>query len=308
VTAFSFAVQATPAKIGDDWAALAQRAEQLGYRALLLPDHVGSGGPITAMAFAGAVTTTLRVGTLMMAIDFRNPVTMSEELVTLDRLTSGRTEIGLGAGWMVRDYERAGVPMLSSEERIDKLEEVVGLVRDLWAHRRIEHESARFVLRGPQVGPTPSRPSPLIVLGGGSPRMLRLAARTADIVSVSASMSVGRATAPLGSSALFASFERRVAAIGATAADAGRTPEIQCLAFTTRVTDRAREYVEAYVCESFGLPADDVMRSPLALVGTVDEIAEKIATCRERLGISYWVMKADAMDDLAPVIAALSGS
>ena len=307
--ALAFAVQAAPARHADHWTRLARDAEDLGYRALLVPDHQGSGGPLAGIALAGAATTSLKVGTLMLAVDFQHPVVLAQELVTLDALLGGgRLEIGLGAGWMTRDYERTGVPMERPRARIERLREFAGLVRHLWAGEPVDHDGVSYRFSGAVAAPRPRTASPTLVLGGGGRRMLDAAVELADVVNVGAAMVGGSKDTPLGDSAAVAAFDERLAWIHESARRRGRPrPPVQCLAYETCVTTEARDYAERRIRPSFGLPADEILRSPLALVGTVDELCDKIRRLRERLAISYWVVKSPAMYDFAPVVERLAG-
>lgn len=301
---FTFAVQAAPARNVSAWPRLARDAEELGYRALLVPDHIGSGGPISGMAVAGAATTSLAVGPLVMGIDFHHPVVLAQELLTLDGLLGGRLEIGLGAGWMRRDYERAGITMAPARERIERLEEFVDAFLGVWTGG--DHHGPHYRFPGAGIAPAASRTKPTIVLGGGGPRMLKLAARQADIVNLGAPMSAGRKDAPLGQSATHEAFLTRISTVAESAERQGRWPRLQCLAYETCVTADATGFAHG-LQDGFGLPVEEILRSPLTLIGTVDELCAKIQSCREQLGISYWVVKSPVMYDFAPVVARLAG-
>ena len=303
---FSFAVQAAPAKHFRDWVSIARKAEDLGYRALLVPDHQGSGGPITGMAIAGASTTSLNVGSLVIAVDFHNPVVLIQELMTLDTLLDGRLEVGLGAGWMARDYERTGTSMASATRRIDDLGEFVNLLLAMWTGEPTIHTGARYRCKDAVGAPRPNS-DPCLVLGGGGRRMVELAAERASIVNLGASMAAGSKTAPLGAGGRLEAFSRRVDCVRKVAARRGFLPELQCLVYETCITTAAHDYVRRHVCNGFGLAPDDVLKSPLALVGTTDEVCEKLRALRAQLGISYWVVKSPVMEEFAPVVARLLG-
>jgi probable F420-dependent oxidoreductase len=303
---FSFAVQAAPAKHFRDWASIAHRAEALGYRALLVPDHQGSGGPITGMAIAGASTTSLKIGSLVMAVDFYNPIVLIQELMTLAALLDGRLEVGLGAGWMTQDYERTGTRMAQAKSRIDGLREFVSLLLAMWTGTPTTHTGAHYRCAD-AVGAPPPGSDLCLVLGGGGRQMIELAAEQASIVNLGASMVAGSKTAPLGAGGRVDAFARRADRVREIAERRGFLPELQCLAYETCITAAARNHVQRHVCDSFGLAPDDVLKSPLALVGTIDEVCEKLIALRSRLGISYWVVKSPVMEDFAPVVARLAG-
>ncbi len=304
--AFAFAVQATPARHTGDWKRLAREAEDLGYRALLVPDHQGSGGPLVSMAVSGAATTSLRIGTLMLAVDFQHPVVLAQELVTLDAMLGGRLEIGLGAGWMARDYTRTGVDMDPPRARIERLREFAAVIRELWPGEPVDHSGSSYRFRGAVAAPRAHTANPTLVLGGGGQRMLDVAVELGDIVNVGAAMVSGSKDAPLGGSASVAAFDERLESIEEACQRWDRRPQLQCLAYETRITTDARHYAEHRVSPSFGLSADEILRSPLALIGTVEEIRDKIERLRERLAISYWVVKSPAMHDFAPVVEQLA--
>lgn len=307
VCPFSFAVQAAPARHASHWSHLAREVEDLGYRALLVPDHVGSGGPLTSMAVAGAVTTSLHVGPLMLAVDLHRPVDVVQELMTLDAILGGRVEIGLGAGWLRDDYSRSGVPMADPATRIDRLRDFADLLRTAWSTPVVDYHGPHFQVVDTPLAPRPTCPRPLLVMGGGGKRMLELAAEKADVVNVSASMAAGDKAAVLGKSAHADIFDRRVEWIADRAAHRADPLELQCLAFQCRVTPDARDYAARELSQGFGLDVDDVLDSPLALVGTVDELCGRLESHRARYGLSYWVVKSTAMHEFAPVVDRLAG-
>ncbi|MFB7493570.1 TIGR03621 family F420-dependent LLM class oxidoreductase [Streptomyces sp. NPDC056161] len=298
----TFAVQAAPSRQAGSWTRLARDAEDLGYRALLVPEHVGSGGPLVGMAAAGAVTTSLSVGSLVLSADFHHPVLLAEEFMTLAALIGGRLEAGLGAGWMRRDYERLGQTMDPPGARIARLSAFVDAFLSRCAGRGYEGPHHRFPAA--DVQPAAAGWKPVIVLGGGGRRMLDLAVRRADIVNIGAPMTTGLRNAPLGPEATHRAFADRVAHLARTAHELRRWPRLQCLAYETHVTGDAWAAARG-VADGFGIPADEVLASPLTLIGSVPELCDKIQQCRETLGISYWVVKSPAMYDFAPVVARL---
>lgn len=300
---FAFAVSASPARAPDRWADEARRAEDLGYQALLVPDHLASGGPLAATAVAGAATTSLRVGPLVMAVDFQHPIGLAREAITLDVLLRGRLELGLGAGWRPADYEGMGMKMPPAADRVERLRAVAARLRDVW------HQSwADNAPDGTGLGPRPHRAAVTLVLGGGGRRVLEVAVEHADVVNVSASMAGAPSGAPLGATACEVAFARRLEWIVQRADRLDRWPVLQCLVFETSVTAHAGRFAAERVCPGFGLPVDEVLRSPLTLIGTVDELCEKLHACRASLGISYWVVKSAAMEPFAPVVERLAGT
>src|SRR5262245_28179794 len=197
---FRFAVQATNAKSGAEWRELARRVEDLGYSTLFLADHyLGPGpaqraahtprqdlAPIAAMATAAAVTSTLRIGCRVFCIDYHVPAALAKEAATLDLLSDGRLELGLGAGWSEGEYQAMGIRFERPSRRIAKLEEVVALVKAHWSGEELDRKGEFVEVRGYAGRPPPvQRPHPPIMIGGGHKRVLSLAGREADIASIS---------------------------------------------------------------------------------------------------------------------------
>jgi len=214
---FRFAVTASHGRDAAAWVALARHAEELGYSALLVPDHLGQQlAPIAAIATAAAATTTLRVGGFVFANDFRHPLILAREAATLDLLSDGRLELGLGAGWRTADYRQLGIPYDAPGRRIDRLAEASSLVKRLLAGETVTHAGPHFQLGSARVWPRPvQQPHPPIIMGGGGPRMLRLAAREADIVGFIPQFSQrGR---PILTDVTEAALDRKVAIVRAAA-------------------------------------------------------------------------------------------
>ncbi|MGH2488383.1 MAG: TIGR03621 family F420-dependent LLM class oxidoreductase, partial [Candidatus Limnocylindria bacterium] len=182
---FRFGLTTGWVSTGEAWLAMARRAEELGYDVLLVPDHLTHLlSPMPALAAAAAVTTRLRVGAYVFANDFRHPLVLAREAATLDALSGGRFEFGIGAGWRVSDYRQLGVAYDPAGRRIDRLAEALGIIKRLLAGETVTHDGPHYRIERARIFPPPvQKPRPPIMLGGGGPRMLRLAAREADIVS-----------------------------------------------------------------------------------------------------------------------------
>ena len=182
---FRFAVYTNNSDDADQWTAFARRAEELGYAALYVTDHLGRQlAPTAALAAAAAVTHDLRIGPYVFANDFRHPLIVAREAATLDRLSGGRLDLGLGAGWKRSDYRKLGMTYDPPAIRIDRMIESLGIIRRLLAGEEVTHDGRFYRLDRARVEPRPvQQPHPRIMLGGGGPRMLRFAAREAQIVS-----------------------------------------------------------------------------------------------------------------------------
>src|SRR5579859_7193170 len=174
---FRFAMQEHHAASPADWREKARRAESTGFSALYLPDHFsGQPGPIAALMAAADATTTLRVGSLVFDNDYRHPVVLAKEAATLDLLSVGRFDLGLGAGWLASDYQQSGIPYDSAGTRIERLEEALVVIKGLLAGGSFTFSGRHYQVKDMQGGPSPvQKPHPPILLGGGGRRMLRLA-------------------------------------------------------------------------------------------------------------------------------------
>ena len=167
---FRFGVHTSDAETGDGWAAAARRYESLGFSTLLLRDHFDQQlAPIVAMTAAACATETLRVGCLVFANDYRHPLVLAKELATLDRLSGGRVEIGLGAGWMAPDYEQAGMPFDAPRDRVSRLEEAVEIIKALFAGKSVDFSGDHYTITGHEMYPPPAQPGgPKILIAAGA--------------------------------------------------------------------------------------------------------------------------------------------
>jgi probable F420-dependent oxidoreductase len=303
---FRFAVTASHAGSGEAWVALARRAEELGYGALLVPDHLSQQlSPIAAIATAAAATTTLRVGGFVFANDFRHPLMLAREAATLDLLSNGRLELGLGAGWRTSDYRQLGMPYDAPGRRIDRLVESSLLVKRLLAGETVTHAGPHYRLGAARVWPRPiQRPHPPIIMGGGGPRMLRLAAREADIVGFIPQFSQrGR---PILTDVGEAALDRKVAIVREAAGDHFERLELNLFIVDAGMVGSgqpvARSVMTAAKVASVGLAG-----SPYFLYGTLPALRERLERRRERTSISYYAIRQGSMEAMAPLVAALAG-
>ena len=318
---FRFAVQAYDASSASEWRALARQAEDLGYSTLHLADHyIGPGVALTptnhpvqtiaavpAMAMAAEATTTLRLGCRVFCVDYHHPVVLAKELATMDLLSDGRIEAGLGAGWLAGEYGAMGIPFHGAGDRIERLGTVVDLLRDAFAGAEIKVDHAGVFAQGFEAVPRPAQPGgPPIIIGGGSPKVLRLAGAKADIVSLNFNNASGR-IGPSGVGSSTAEETRaKVGWVRQGAGDRFADLELEIGAYFVTVTDRPVD-VLARLSATFDLPPDELLRHPHVLVGSVTAITEQLIRRRDQLGISYVTIPAPAMTDFAPVAQALAG-
>src|SRR5688500_8697486 len=183
---FRFGVQLSSAPSGAEWATLARRAEDLGYSSLFLPDHFGAQlAPVPAMQAAADATTSLKVGCLVFDNDYKHPVVLAKEVATIDVLSGGRVELGIGAGWMNSDYEQSGIQHDRAGVRIDRMEEGIAVMKGLFGEGPCSYEGAHYRVTAMDGLPKPvQRPHPPLLIGGGGKRVLSIAGREADIVGI----------------------------------------------------------------------------------------------------------------------------
>jgi probable F420-dependent oxidoreductase len=293
-----------------DWALFARRLEDLGFSTLSVGDHLTGGyGPIAAMTAAACATTELRIGALTFCNDYRHPLVLAQEVATVDVISGGRVELGLGAGWMRNDYERSGIPMDRPAERIDRLDEAVRVVKDVFrgdgpatfcgTHYRVREHTG---LPRPE-----QRPWPPILIGGSGPKVLALAGREADIVGLNVSLHEGSLGGAGGPSGTRQATLEKLATVREAAGPRWTDLEVEVYVHVTdvgpgRVTrlQRAAEALHMSPAEAAG--------SPHVLVGSAEEVCDVLAMRREELGISYVSVNGDAVDQISPVVDRLAGS
>jgi probable F420-dependent oxidoreductase len=292
------------------WRDFARRIEDLGYSTLSVGDHlVGGHGPVAAIAVAADATTRLRVGALTFGNDYRHPVVLAQETATLDLLSDGRLELGIGAGWMRADYERAGIALDPAGERIERLAEAITVLKGCFSGDPLTFAGKHYRIDGHIGRPLPvQRPHPPILVGGAGRKVLALAAREADIVGLNVNLGAGHLGPEMGPSATRAATEAKVALVGAQAAGRAAPPELQVYVHAVAIGPGPAgvEGIEA-AARSLGVTPGEAAESPHVLAGSVDAVVEALEERRERLGISYVSVGADAAESLAPVVARLAG-
>jgi probable F420-dependent oxidoreductase len=306
---FRFALQVSNAASPAAWKELARKTEDLGYSTLYVPDHLDDQwAPLIACALAAEATTTLKVGTLVLDNDFRHPVVLAKELATLDVVTDGRFECGMGAGWATADYQQSGIPMERPSVRIARLAESLDIMTSLWETGRATYAGTHYTVTDAVGSPRPVTPGgPPLVIGGGSQRILTLAGQRAAIASIVPSLAAGVIGPEMAAGAVIDKYAERVAWVRQAAGDRAAEIELQAWTVFVQVVPNATEVI-ANVAPAFGLTPEQMEAAPLALVGTTDEMVETLQKRREELGFSYMVLHEAEMDAMAPVIATLAGT
>jgi probable F420-dependent oxidoreductase len=309
MAAFRFALQASKAASPAAWRDLARKTEGLGYSTLYVPDHLDDQwAPMVAATVAAEATTTLRVGTLVLDNDFRHPVVLAKEAATLDVVTDGRFEFGMGAGWATADYEQSGIPMDPPAVRVARLAESLAIMRDLWRDGTATFQGDHYRVTGALGTPTPVTPGgPPLVIGGGGRQILTLAGRYAQTVSIVPSLRAGHVGLEVAAESVLEKYTQRVRWVRDAAGDRAADIEFQCWTATVQVVPNAEDTVAA-LAPVFNLTPEQLQAAPVALIGTVGEIVETLRKRREELGFSYIVVHEAEMDALEPVIAELAGT
>jgi len=292
----------------DAWRDTAREAEDLGYSTLCFGEHLDDRPAPGHLALAVALwTTSLRTAVHVFCNDFRHPAILAKEAATLAMLTGGRVEVGLGAGWMRADYDRLGVPFDRPGARIERLGEAVELIRAGFDTGAARSDGPAYRVDGLPVAATLGAVSPPpIVMGGGGPKMLALAARHADVISVNVRLDRGVLDDRRGRSGTRDATEEKVRIIREAAGERFDDLELQVEIHHVEITeDRAGALRRA--AGELGVSEAEAATSPHVLVGPPTAVAERLEQRREDHGLSYVCMRADARRAFAPVVALLAG-
>lgn len=304
---FRFGVQVSKETSARGWAELARRAEGTGYDVFTMPDHFTDQlAPIPALMAAADATTKLRIGALVFDNDYKHPVVLAKELATMDLLSDGRVEIGLGAGWMISDYEEAGMPYDSPKVRIDRFIEGVAVIRGAMADGPFSFSGDYYNITNYNGQPKPVQKRPPLLIGGGGKRVLSYAAREADIIGINGTLTAGVVGPEALSTMTAESVDEKVAIVAAAGAHRLNDIEMNIRTFFVKVTDDREKTIEG-ISSMFGVDKEMIDASPFALIGSVESCIEQLLERRERWGFSYTIVGAENIDECAPIVAALSG-
>jgi probable F420-dependent oxidoreductase len=318
---FHFAVQSYASDSAASWRATARKVEALGYSTLHLADHYLGPGPalaathhaaqsiaaVPAMAVAAEATRSLRVGCRVFCIDYHHPVVLAKELATLDLLSEGRIEVGLGAGWLDGEYRAMGIPFDPPAARIGRLAAVVDLLRQFFAGGQMSFDRAGVFAEGFEALPKPVQcQGPPIMIGGGSPKVLRLAGAKADVVSLNFDNSSGRIGPESVGSGSADQTAAKVRWVREGAGERAGDIELEIAAYFTSVTEKAADAIDRFSA-ALALPPEQVALHPHVLAGSVGAICDELERRRQAYGLSYITVGESVSEDFAPVVAQLSG-
>ncbi|WP_420452308.1 TIGR03621 family F420-dependent LLM class oxidoreductase [Ilumatobacter sp.] len=323
---FRFGLQSYAADTAEDWRQQARRAESMGFSTFSVADHVIGPGPalaatnhpvqnvaaVPAMAVAIEATDTINIGSRVFCTDYRQPVMFAKELATLDFFADGRLELGLGCGWLQGEYEAMGVRWDRAGVRIDRFEETIDLLRQHFGAGEVDISGEHVEATGFEGVPKPADGVPPIMIGGGAKRILGIAGREADIVSLNFDNSSGKIGPDGVGSSTAELTEAKIGYVrdGAAERSDGRGfdhLEIEIGAYFTVVTDD-RTGTLGQMAPMFSLEPDQLAEHPHALIGSVDAICDQLAERRETYGISYVTFGASVVDAVGPIVERLSGT
>ncbi len=290
--AFRFGVVSGGAVSREAWITLARRVEELGYWSLMMPDAMGTPiSALTALTVAAAVTTTLRVGSYVFVNDYRNPALLAREIATLDLLSGGRVELGLGAGNWPTDFQQLGIPFDKPGVRVSRFAEGLSIIKQFFNGETVNFSGEYYTTTGLRPTPRPvQQPHPPILIGSGGRRMLTIAEREANII-----MPISGRGADI--SVNDASLEEKISWIREAAGERFESLELLHAAFGIDLTDSP---VAAMPPSQRGIPVE---ARPMTTAQAIDELL----SLRERLGFSYILIQERQLLNFLPVLAQLSG-
>jgi len=307
---FRFGVQVgQPPASGAAWRDFVRKVEDTGFSTFFMPDHFGEElAPLPAIAMAAAHTTTLRIGSLVFDNDYKHPAILAKEAATVDLLSDGRLELGIGAGWMRVDYDMLGLPYDPPAVRVDRFEEALHIIRQCFTGEQFTYHGEHYRVTDYTGYPKPRQEGgPALLIGGGGKRVLSIAAREADIVGINPNLRAGEIGRDATLDSMKERTDQKVQWVREAAGGRLGEIEVQMRFFLTSVRPDRMAFAEQ-LAPAFRVEPQAVLDSGAVLVGTEDEIAEQLQQRREEWGLSYVVVGEGNVDEFAPIVAKLAGS
>jgi probable F420-dependent oxidoreductase len=312
---FRFGVVCEQMQTADEWLHTVQQAENLHYSTILIRDHFvrepfgDQLAPLIALMAAASVTKTLRVGTLVLDNDYRHPVMLAKEAATLDLLSQGRFELGIGAGWLRAEYEQAGMPFDSAGTRVGRLEEALQVLKGLLSGQPLTFAGTHYTISNLSCFPKPvQRPHPPILVGAGSKRMLMIAAREADIIGIlPKALQTGEISEEV-TERLPTTMAKKIDWIREAAGERFEQLELSMIISPILTADRQAE-AQKMIHERgwHDISVEQVLAMPSIYIGSLEQIAEDMRERRERYGFSYFVISDAHLHAFAPLVKELTG-
>ncbi|MBO0795033.1 MAG: TIGR03621 family F420-dependent LLM class oxidoreductase, partial [Ktedonobacteraceae bacterium] len=310
---FRFGIICEQMSSAQGWVSKAKLAEHSGYSTFLIRDHLirepfgDQLAPLIALMAAAGATRTLRIGSLVLDNDYRHPVMLAKEAATLDLLSGGRLELGIGAGWLRAEYEQAGMPFDAPGVRVSRLEEALQVLKGLFADQPFTFSGRHYTVTDLNGFPkTYQRPYPPILVGAGSKRMLALAGREANIVGILARALPNGTISEELTERLPATLAQKVEWVRQAAG--ARFDEIELSMVVTPHFSQHRQQKAAQLMQERGwngISTEQVLEMPSIFIGTMGQMMEKMQQLRKQYGFSYFVISDRYMEDFAPIVAEL---
>ncbi len=307
---FRFGVQTAKGGSAREWRELARKVEALGYSTLFSPDHFVEQelAPVVSLTTAAAVTTTLRVGAMVFDNDYKHPAILAKEMATLDLLSEGRVEMGIGAGWMKTDYRALGLPYDPPKVRVDRFEEALTVIEGCFRSEPFSFAGEHYTITDYTSLPKPvQQPGPPLFIGGGGKRVLSIAARRARIVGINPNLRAGEVGIDAVRDSFAAQTETKLGWIREAAGSRIDAIELQYRPFVCSITDDPQGLAEG-MAATLGVDPVDALGSILMLAGSATEVEEILCRRRDELGLSYVVVGQESVEALAPIVARLTGT
>ncbi len=298
------------------WLQNAKRVEQLGYSTLLIRDHFIHAGfnhqlaPVPALMAAADATSVLHVGSLVFSNDYRHPVLLAKETATLDVLSNGRFELGIGAGWLKDEYEQIGLPFNAAGIRVERLQEALQILKGLFTKTPFTFAGKHYTITNLESFPKPlQQPHPPILIGAGGKRMLSIAAQEADIIGLLPIALSNGTISDNPTERLASTITQKIEWIRDAAGDRFEHIELNIIV-SLHITQNRQHRAEQILRERLWrnlVTQEDVLDMPSILIGSVEAIVEKLYVLREQHGLSYFVIPDSSIEEFAPVVARLAG-
>lgn len=287
---------------------IGRKAEGMGYYSVGMPDHLGGDqySPIAGLTAMAMVTKTITLGSFVFCNDFRHPLVLAQEIATLNIISGGRVEVGIGAGWKDSDYVASGISKDKASTRIARLEETLKVLRLFFEEDTVNFEGEFFRLEEASIPKEVGLDRPRILVGGGGPKMLRLACQYGDVVGVNANLSAGFVGPELVAEVGPDAFDKRVEIVKAELGNRYGEVDIQALTFIVKIGEDAIAFVDQ-MAPIFGVSGDVARSVPIVVTGPKEQVIEDLLARRERYGFNYFVVHDNELEEFAPIVEALAG-
>lgn len=310
---FRFGIINEQKKPPQDWIAHIKQIESLGFSTFLIRDHFVPDffgeqyAPLSALMMAASVTSKLRIGTMVIGNDYRHPAILAKEVATIDALSGGRFEFGIGAGWLKSEYDKAGMIYDRNGIRVSRLAEAITIYKGLFSDAPFSFQGEHYCIDGLHITPQSTQyPHPPIMIGAGKEKMLKLAGREANIVGL-LTTSVASGVVDLDPSERFADAARQKLAWVKDGAGARYDQLELSLIPSIVLTDNRQTEAQRLIERNHwqGVTIEQVLEMPAVFIGTIDEITQSMLDRRQQFGFSYYVFSDDALETVAPIVEQL---